>query len=957
MKGDFSRRTFRPDKHYSGVLMQQGRVHVDADFNEHHEIERHRAETAAVDVIGPSGTPKSEPGFAIDVAPGGGDLRIGPGRFYVEGLLCENEAESVFSDQPDLRATETGLLPTDDGLYLAYLQAWDRHITALEDDSIKERALGGPDTATRTKAVWQVRLLRVTDPGETASCDSAFPEWDELSAGAQLDAPGTGQLAARSQPTEPSPDPLCVLPPGAGYRRLENQLYRVEVHIGGDRASATFKWSRDNGTVASRIEPQNGAIVSGSTITVAEIGKDELLTFASDPLPEWLELTDDRFELRHRRGALARVQSVDPATRTITFAPGALPALQDDEHPIVRRWDQAGASAAELGVPMTGDWQPLEDGVEVRFGAGTYRPGDHWLIPARTAVGLDAGTVEWPGNGGGPLALPPVGTKIRLARLALVRRAGGTFALVPGADCRPRFPALTDIAAADVSYADDACQLGVDDVQAALEALCARSTSLCTVLIGPGEDLPTALGRLEGVEHALICLRAGTYEIDAPVRIAGHGQIKLAGAGWGTRIVATGSEAGVVFEGCAGVHVSDLQIESRVVRQGGADAHLTGPLTFVDCPRVVVESVSLRCASGAPRSGTCLTVRNQPGASGTQATITGSTLVTGQLQTGMLLINVDRCSVRDNVVRAAPRPRVRELLDIGRYRSLLRSNLLTAFVVGEKPDEERPAGTNATVVFGGHVVHFNTAGDLRRAGRENEWQRLIDAEQPAGIDSPRALERFLTESATRALRPDAVLSAPLRAAISTLLREELAAADQGIVVAGQRAAEVRIAGNTVHDAIQGIHVGLSSGTQSGAAGVVWIEDNDVRVALPASAARDRHGIFVGGVGSLVVERNHIDIVRAPRRASTPTEGMRLFGVMGRRVIVRHNHLRPQFQTGITFAPLNSPLPPQPLWIITENELEGAALKVDVPLRVPGRPGVDNPDAVRGKIRGLADNFA
>ncbi len=42
--------------------------------------------------------------------------------------------------------------------YLVYLDVWERHITALEDDYIREKALGGPDTATRTQVVWQVKI-------------------------------------------------------------------------------------------------------------------------------------------------------------------------------------------------------------------------------------------------------------------------------------------------------------------------------------------------------------------------------------------------------------------------------------------------------------------------------------------------------------------------------------------------------------------------------------------------------------------------------------------------------------------------------------------------------------------------------------------------------------------------------------------------------------------------------
>ena len=57
MKGDFSRQTFDRTKHYDSVLMQQGRVQLDADWNEQQAIHQHRVETEAQDVIGLSGAP------------------------------------------------------------------------------------------------------------------------------------------------------------------------------------------------------------------------------------------------------------------------------------------------------------------------------------------------------------------------------------------------------------------------------------------------------------------------------------------------------------------------------------------------------------------------------------------------------------------------------------------------------------------------------------------------------------------------------------------------------------------------------------------------------------------------------------------------------------------------------------------------------------------------------------
>ena len=66
-----------------------------------------------------------------------------------------------------------------------------------------------------------------------------------------------------------------------------------------------------------------------------------------------------------------------------------------------------------------GTWIDLEDGVQVFFKAdGTYRPGDHWIVPARTATG----SVEWPRDAARrPLLEPPAGVEAHYAPLAWVR--------------------------------------------------------------------------------------------------------------------------------------------------------------------------------------------------------------------------------------------------------------------------------------------------------------------------------------------------------------------------------------------------------------------------------------------------------------------------------------------------------------------------------------------------------
>ncbi|HKZ39256.1 MAG TPA: DUF6519 domain-containing protein, partial [Chryseolinea sp.] len=162
MKGDFSKDSFHPEKHFHDVLMQQGRVLLDAEWNEQASINAYRTETGVRDIVGKSGTPFDETnlegGFQILPANGNADVTITKGHYYVDGILCENESNVLFVNQPDLNAE---VLPTSnangDGDYLFYLDVWKRHITVLEDSAIKEVALGGPDTTTRIKTIWQVK--------------------------------------------------------------------------------------------------------------------------------------------------------------------------------------------------------------------------------------------------------------------------------------------------------------------------------------------------------------------------------------------------------------------------------------------------------------------------------------------------------------------------------------------------------------------------------------------------------------------------------------------------------------------------------------------------------------------------------------------------------------------------------------------------------------------------------
>jgi hypothetical protein len=413
MHGDFSRTTFDPRKHYSGVLAQQGRVSLDADEGEQVAIGQHLLRSLARDLIGPHGGPGD--GFTIAEADPF-DFAILPGHYYVEGILCENEGQDdagpgqqgaaptavapvTYNTQPDrppgvdpLQANKT---------YLVYLDVWERFVTYVEDDSIREVALRGPDTAARSRVVWQVRIFDVAghEPQSENDPDGLLRELrPPLSA---------ARLMAQAKPDPSSEDP-CVVPSTSRYRGVENQLYRVEIHAPGTGEQATFKWSSDNGSVVFPILPP-----VANPVRLENLGRDDRSTLARN---DFVEAVDLDVITEGRANPLGEVLEVDPDEETVTLPSGFVPGVSATRHPLLRRWhrDVEGLDLKDGAIKVReGDWIDLEDGVQVWFEAGgTYRTGDFWLIPARTEIGdvlWPRGQVSDPSQPPPPLLRPPAG--------------------------------------------------------------------------------------------------------------------------------------------------------------------------------------------------------------------------------------------------------------------------------------------------------------------------------------------------------------------------------------------------------------------------------------------------------------------------------------------------------------------------------------------------------------------
>jgi hypothetical protein len=245
---------------------------------------------------------------------------------------------------------------------------------------------------------------------------------------ARWQSPHRGCLRARVERPEDSQDP-CLTAPDAKYRGQENQLYRVEIHQGGIAGEATFKWSRDNGMVASRV-----------TLSGTDLIAEKPLGFADGV---WVELSNDGQELRGQPGTLVKLLKVEGERLTLEQAvspPAGMP--YGEAWPTkARRWDQQllkdGAVPVQEGT-QEADWIELENGIQIQFlpahntegDQNRYRTGDYWLIPARVATC----NIVWPVENE-IIPQAPCGIQHHYAPLAILGTNGPV-------DCRCELPPL-----------------------------------------------------------------------------------------------------------------------------------------------------------------------------------------------------------------------------------------------------------------------------------------------------------------------------------------------------------------------------------------------------------------------------------------------------------------------------------------------------------------------------------
>jgi len=450
MKTQISRNAHQPEKGYSGVYQQMGRMITDADWNALTDIEKQKLAAALADVIA-SGAPRVG-GLAINL-----DGTVQPGDLYVDGLRARltGSAPLTVTAQPDYPDP-----PSFSGKNVRlYADVWERTVTALEDSTLLDAALHGADTTTRSQRMLQVKWCNVSKNPENPAHNPPV---------------GSGKLTLKLRKIFVGDDHCDPCASEVDLdERVGNYLFRVEVHdvyLEGDKNFLVLKWSRDNGAEAYAVDKYPVGFNQGDWVW------------------EFFD-TDSEKTLGHhfpgnfkpRRGGL----------KTEFAVPGG-----GDPHEFVRQWDgyavvnlsdntlESGYDrGTDLSEAVSGDahgFVGFDSGgltingerleLVLAYQGEAFVAGDYWQAAVREAVDASGGYVLGSAGGGDP----PQDILHHYLELGQLDSAGNLVSMTDAKRRQFHFPPLTDISAADVGFTDNCPGLyhGAENVQAALDELC-----------------------------------------------------------------------------------------------------------------------------------------------------------------------------------------------------------------------------------------------------------------------------------------------------------------------------------------------------------------------------------------------------------------------------------------------------------------------------------------------------
>lgn len=554
MGSDRARVSYDPSRKWRGLVAQQGRVTLEADFNEAAEIASEAQRGAVADMVGPCGTPDG--GYAVTAIPatGGpsgsipGDLSIGEGVLYVGGERLELVSAVTYSAQPDWLDDDSDPLwqapavPTGGAGELVYLLAREQEVSAVEDPALSDVALGGPDTMQRRRILQ--RFVRTATAA--TSCAGAWKELEATwaSEGFRFD-PATMRLESTASllvsfETTPGEPNLCEPVAAGGYLGAENQLIRVQVASVDPKGVPSIVWGYDDATFLYRV----GSVVTDTTadtttVTLVETPVDSYhypqATQYVEVLRDAAELTAADYIASATGWVSALTGAYNPDTRTLVVGGTPPPAYLNPTAPTaqlyLRVWQGSAPAPASSAVAL-GD-----TGVQIALTSpgGRFHTGDFWRFALRPSVP----SLVYPAR----IAVspqPPDGPATWSCPLAFIAWADGTPTV---AGCIPLFDNLVEL----TRGVRGCCSAEIEPAD-----------------VGGGATLQAVVDRYGLQGDATICLLPGTYTLTSPLILTSrHRGLTLQGC-----------RDGVVFKAAPGS--GDAFILGLVVLQGVSSVTIQG---------------------------------------------------------------------------------------------------------------------------------------------------------------------------------------------------------------------------------------------------------------------------------------------------------------------------------------------------------------------------------------------
>ncbi len=439
MSFDNSRYSFDHWKLYAGVVMEQGRVQTDSDWNEWLAGLTRRIDAGSFDTFGHAVYPQTTPNaFEINASSSssGNSILIGLGRMYVDGIMVENlgaekgagwdsalaETSNTPQPQPSAKQPLTSQnsidytaqpinnqqsFPQTSGAYMAYLDVWRRPVTYIEDSDLIDSAIG-VDTTGRLQTAWRVNLLPL--PIVTIPQSSITGTFDAGDLVTQANSNATGIVIGGlsgsgplilSQLTGGPPTAGDIWTNTGGASFTPSGLPVIEdSFIAGAVASGSASFADGEQLV------QNGTGATATLVSVASAGPMIVsgISGTPSPLASWVGQTSGGvFQPASLPSAL--VNSIQGST-TGSFIPGEEVIQQS-----------TNASATVIGpVPQAG---PMTLGLIT----GTPDDSDEWIgqkslavftptalpSPSSWGCGISDYSLPWPVSSG-QLATQPVST-------------------------------------------------------------------------------------------------------------------------------------------------------------------------------------------------------------------------------------------------------------------------------------------------------------------------------------------------------------------------------------------------------------------------------------------------------------------------------------------------------------------------------------------------------------------